>query len=138
MDEVLNPHSSKLDVQEICIVHSVQPLKELCSKYRPEFRQLNHPFRETLKTLTKVCNRKKKVNVTKAKTLQEFDKNSSQHGTACLSFFVGVNVGPRDKFLNINIIRLLNEKVYIPKSRMEQNESVFTADSNELFRGADL
>ena len=84
LDDVVNPNSSRLEVVEIAIVHTIDPLKELCSKYRPEFRQLNHPFRETLKTLTKICNRKKKVNVTRLRTLHDLERKPDQHESESL------------------------------------------------------
>ena len=65
MDDILNPCAATLEVVNICCVYAEEFLTRVILKYRPEYRCVGHPFRETWKKVTKVCNAQKKVSFIK-------------------------------------------------------------------------
>ena len=65
MEDILNPKASTLEVVNVMCISSELYLTRLVSKYRPEYRCLNHPFRKAWKQVTKVCNAQMKVSLIK-------------------------------------------------------------------------
>jgi hypothetical protein len=65
MEDILNPSAATLEVVNVMCISSELYLTRLVSKYRPEYRCLNHPFRKAWKQVTKVCNAQMKVSLIK-------------------------------------------------------------------------